>query len=110
MPAPCRDLKEGLVLCKGAVLCLGLLAASCCSHTSQAVNVSDPVTLGARRFQKCNVLPVLWSGAEECTRAPKYCFMSNFRSSNTAFSSLKLLETFPLGMSLLLLIPRKQTA
>lgn len=71
MPAPGSDLKEGLVLCKGAVLCLRLLAASCCSHTSQAVNVSDPVT--PRRFQKCNVLPVLWSGAQECTCAPKYC-------------------------------------
>lgn len=75
MPAPCSDLKEGLVLCKGAVLCLGLLAASCCSHTSQAVNVSDPVTLGARCFQKRNVLPVLWAGAGEYTCAPKYCVL-----------------------------------
>lgn len=75
MPAPCSDLKEGLVLCKGAVLCLRLLAASCCSHTSQAVNVSDPVTLGARRFQKRNVLPVLWAGAGEYTYAPKYCVL-----------------------------------
>lgn len=53
----------------GAVLCLGLLSASCCSRASKAANISHFVALGARHFQRSNVLPVLWAGAEEQTRA-----------------------------------------
>lgn len=69
MPAPRSDSNEGLVLCTGAVLCLGLLSASCCYRASKAANISHFVALGARHFQRSNVLPVLWAGAEEQTRA-----------------------------------------